>query len=250
VVSWSTVTAPALVVGRGVGRADVNEDWCAAQGIPVVQRRSGGGPVLWDRGLLSLDVVLPPGHPLADRDVTRAYAWLGEALASGLRKLGAPVASVPLAAARDLQSRGDPASLAAARACFGGVSPFEILGPDRRKCVGLAQVRRTAGTIFQCGIAIGFDAGRLAQALAGDDADTTALRDALERRVVALDELVPGITAADIVGAVDRALTDAVGVPLAPGPLRPAELEAQSRIAAALATSDGPPAQRNRPTHR
>lgn len=237
-VSWSTVTAPALVVGRGVRPGEIDADWCARRGIPVLQRRSGGGPVLWDGDLLGLDVVVPPGHPLADRDVTRAYAWLGEAVASGLTALGAPVATVPLAEARRLQARHDTASLAAARACFGGVSPFEVLGPDLRKCVGLAQARRADGTIFQCGIAVRFDADALAHVLGRDDAEIAVIRDALGERVVDLVDLVPGITAAEIVGAVEHALTDTLGVDLAPGRLRPDELDAQSRIAATLGMPD------------
>jgi lipoate-protein ligase A len=234
VVSWSTVTAPVLVVGRGVGLADVNAAWCAARGIPVVQRRSGGGPVLWDQDLLSLDIVLPPGHPLAERDVTRAYAWLGEAIASALNALGAPVAPVPLAEARRLQARSDVASLEAARACFGGVSPFEVVGPGWRKCVGLAQVRRSAGTIFQCGIAIRFDADGLAQALSADESEAALLGDALRERVVALSELVPGVGAGAVIVAVGDALTDAVGATLAPGPLRPDEQDAERRIVGTL----------------
>jgi lipoate-protein ligase A len=234
VVSWSTVTAPALVVGRGVAASDINREWCAAHGVPVVQRRSGGGPVLWDHGLVSLDVVLPPGHPLAERDVTRAYAWLGEAIAHGLNTLGAPVAPVPLAAARRLQARSDLASLEAARACFGGVSPFEILGPGDRKCVGLAQVRRAAGTIFQCGIAMRLDTVGLSNALSGDPDDAGTLADALDERVVDLQTLVPGLGADAVIAAVDRTLTDATGARLVPAQLRPDELDAQARIAPTL----------------
>jgi lipoate-protein ligase A len=238
IISWSTVTAPVLVVGRGVRPGDIDAAWCAHNGIPVLQRRSGGGPVLWDRDLLGLDVVVPPGHPLAEHDVTRAYAWLGAAVASGLTALGAPVASVPLAEARRLQARQDPVSRAAVRACFGGVSPFEVLAPDLRKCVGLAQARRAAGTLFQCGIALGFDADALAHALGRDDAAIAMLRRALGERVVGLTDLVPGVTAAAVVGAVEDALTRAVGVALTPDDMRPDERGAQSRLAATLAAPD------------
>ena len=86
VTSWSTVTRPCLVLGRTGRPAGVNAAHAAAAGIEVVERRSGGQPVLWDAGLLSLDVVLPPGHALAGRDVTLAYRWLGDALANGLPK--------------------------------------------------------------------------------------------------------------------------------------------------------------------
>ena len=129
-----------LVIGRGVRPGEINLAACRAAGLAVLARRSGGGPVLWDAGLLALDVVLPPGHPLAERDVTRAYAWLGTAVARALAGLGVPAAAIPLAEARAAQARTDPASRLAARSCFGGISPFEVVDPAGRKLVGLAQV--------------------------------------------------------------------------------------------------------------
>ena len=61
--SWSTVTEPCLVLGRSGDDAGAIEDAAYEEGLPVLRRSSGGGPVLWDAGLLALDVVLPHGHP-------------------------------------------------------------------------------------------------------------------------------------------------------------------------------------------
>jgi lipoate-protein ligase A len=222
------------VVGRGVRPDGIDADWCARSGIPVLQRRSGGGPVLWDPDLVALDVVLPPGHPLAARDVTRAYAWLGEAIADALAGLGAPVAAVGLEEARRLQARRDAASLTAARACFGGVSPFEVLGPDDRKCVGLAQVRRARGTIFQAGIPLRFDIPGLARAIAANPAEAQVVAAALDAHVAPVGHYLPHTSADAVVTAIDAAISARIGVAYRPEPLRPDEAAAQDRIARTL----------------
>jgi lipoate---protein ligase len=242
VASWSTVAEPVLVIGRGVRPGEVNLAGCRAAGLAVLARRSGGGPVLWDSGLIALDVLLPPGHPLADRDVTRAYAWLGTAVANALAGRGVPAAAIPLAEARAAQARDDPASRLAARTCFGGISPFEVVDPAGRKLVGLAQVRRAAGTIFQCGIALEFDAPRLASALGRDAADTAALTRALDARVVSVHAYRPELTAPEVVVAVETELVGALGITLGATSLRPDELAAQARLAAALIADAPAPA--------
>lgn len=222
------------MLGRGVRAEDVNLAWCAARGIPVLGRRSGGGPVLWDADLVSLDVILPPGHPLAAHDVTLAYAWLGGAVADALAGLGALVGAVPLDVARGLQARSDAVSLEAARTCFGGVSPFEVLTTDGRKCVGLAQVRRASGTIFQCGILLHHDAQGLAAAVGRDPADAAVLAAALEERVVGVRDLVPHTDAVRVIGAVDAALVAQLGIDWSVSGLRSDEQAAQTRIARSL----------------
>lgn len=234
--SWSTTTAPVVVVGRGVPAGAINTAACRSAGLAVIPRRSGGGPVLWDAGLLALDVVLPPGHRLADRDVTRAYAWLGTALAGALTRLGVPATAIPLADARGAQARTDETSRLAARACFGGISPFEVVAPDGRKLVGLAQVRRSAGTIFQAGIALGFDADGLAAVLAHGPDDQTALAAALRARVTAARADVPALTADEVIAAVEDVLTETAGITFAADGVRADEADAERRLAAGLVT--------------
>jgi lipoate-protein ligase A len=234
VASWSTVTEPVLVVGRGARANAINTDACTKAGIRLVHRRSGGGPVLWDAGLLALDVVLPAEHPLADRDVTRAYAWIGAALAQAVRALGIPATSIPLPDARAAQARTDPASLLAARACFGGISPFEVVGPDGGKLVGLSQVRRHEGTIFQCGIALEFDAATLARLLAVDPADAAALTDALGARARGLRASRPELTNRTVIAAVEDALVDQLDIGMSPGHLTAPEAARQDALALTL----------------
>ncbi|QDU22211.1 lipoate--protein ligase family protein [Urbifossiella limnaea] len=60
---WTQPT-PAVVVGAGGSVAiDVNREACAADGVPVVRRSSGGGTVLLDPGCLCVSVVLRTDRP-------------------------------------------------------------------------------------------------------------------------------------------------------------------------------------------
>lgn len=206
IASWSTVTAPALVLGRGAGAPAVDEDAAAREAVTVVGRSSGGGPVLWDEHLLALDVVLPRGHRLAGDDVVAAYRWLGEALAAALGDLGArDVEVVPVERAR----RARRAPGAAADACFGGISPFEVLA-EGRKVVGLSQSRRRTGALLQAGIPLRFDAPRLAR-LMGRDA---AFAEALAAAAAGLDEVGPPRGPGEVVRAIDGAVAAAAGAEL------------------------------------
>jgi lipoate-protein ligase A len=224
--SWSTVAAPALVLGRHASIPAVDRDAARADGVTIVRRSSGGGPVLWDRDLVSLDVVLPRGHPLALDDVVAAYRWLGEAVAEALTALGAPAVEViGLERARAARRAPGPAD----DACFGGLSPFEVLAGGR-KVVGLSQARRRPGTLLQAGIPLTLDSERLARLMARD----AAFAGGLAATAAGLRELVPGVGAADVVAAVDAAVTARQGVRLVDDALTEAERAAADPDAADL----------------
>jgi lipoate-protein ligase A len=201
-LAWSRASAPALVLGRAAGRAPADEAACRRAGVALLRRRSGGGPVLWDAGLLALDLALPRGHQLALDDVVATYAFLGEAIAGALSTLGAAARIVTLAEAR---AAGPQDAALAARACFGGRSPYEVL-VDGRKVVGLAQVRRQAGALLQAGIALRLDAAGLAALLDLPPGERDALAAALAARAGGLEPALPGVTPEDVMRAVERAL--------------------------------------------
>jgi lipoate---protein ligase len=223
VASWSRVARTALVLGRAAADPPLHGAALARRAIPVLRRRSGGGPVLWDPALVSLDVVVPAGHRLAGRDVTLSYRWLGAVVADALRTLGVGARVVPLDEARSAAGGGDPVARRAARACFGGLSPFEVLAPDGRKLVGLSQVRRRAGALFQCGIALDFDATLLAEVLEPDAHERGRLAAALAARATGVHAFAPDVLPGDVVRAVDAALAAREGVRLRPSALVAAE---------------------------
>ncbi len=135
-----------------------------------------------------------------------AYRWLGEAIARALRALGVGDVEV-IGVERARAARGAPAG--AADACFGGLSPFEVLAGGR-KVVGLSQARRRPGALLQAGIPLALDSARLARLMARDG----AFADALAATAAGVREFVPGLTAADLVAAVDAAVVDLTGARL------------------------------------
>ena len=189
---WYVTPQPALVLGVGQPLDDFDAAACLRAGLPTVRRSSGGTAVLTDDGLLNLDVVLPAAHHLGHRDVVRAYAWLGEALTRALGRLGwAARAIAPDEARRDNAARRAderPGATALRRTCFGGRSPYEVLVAGH-KVVGLCQVRRRAGTLYQVGILLEFDAARLAGPLRGTAAERAAGATRLGRRAGGLHTL-------------------------------------------------------------
>jgi lipoate-protein ligase A len=135
-------TEPALVLGSSQLLDTVDEAACAAAGVDVVRRRSGGGAVLVAPGdLLWVDVLLPAGDPLWSDDVARAFVWLGEAWARALADLG-------------VEARVNESGMCATRwsrlVCFAGLGTGEVATPAGVKLVGLSQRRTRQGARFQC----------------------------------------------------------------------------------------------------
>jgi lipoate-protein ligase A len=147
----------ALVLGS-------TQPWVDVADMPVVRRASGGGAVLVGPGRVAwVDVFVPAGHPLWDDDVGRAFWFLGDAWAAALADLGAPGGVV---------HKGRLVSSPYSRAvCFAGLGPGEVTRPGGGKAVGIAQRRTRAGALFQCAVALSWDAGLMARLLGlGDDA--------------------------------------------------------------------------------
>lgn len=139
------VTPAALVLGSAQPETD------AATTIDVVKRGTGGGAVLCDVGTLLIDLAVPAGHALAPEDVTEAYRPLGEAIQVALVGMGLDCRTVTVDEARAMD---DAHKAAARRACWAGLSPYELVLADGRKLVGLAQRRRRGAVLHQIAIPV------------------------------------------------------------------------------------------------
>jgi lipoate---protein ligase len=192
-------SSPAVVIGLGMRHrlADVVDlERCQAVGVDVLERRAGGGAVLVDENMVCGAVCVPLPRPWLADDLTESYRWLGERFVDGLRALGVPrVRRVEVGEARGdverLKSGRDALSSLLLRACYGALSPHEVVaGEQAGKIVGLAQVRRRHAVLFQFGILLQ-DQSPLADLLnVPDESTRELLRNGLRRRTVGLAQYV------------------------------------------------------------
>jgi lipoate---protein ligase len=174
---WYRPEGTAIVLGRGQRGVAVDTD------LPVLERTSGGGAVLLDPGLLSLDVLVPAGHPLLDGDVGAVFTRVGAAWARALGELGVPDLSVHGEPSRARRQGSERDRLLAA-ICYATAGRGEVLAGGR-KLVGLSQRRRRWGALIQCGLLRRWDPAPLLRALQAPPADREILDAA-----VGLDALV------------------------------------------------------------
>lgn len=152
------VTSPLVVLGSSQPTTVVDHEACAARGVGVLRRRSGGGAVLLGvADPLWVDVWVPRGDPLWSDDVIVASANVGERWCAALGQLGLGRLSVHRGGLIDAPG--------ADLSCFAGLGPGEVL-VEGRKIVGLAQWRCRQGALFHCATYGHFDPGPLAHVLA------------------------------------------------------------------------------------
>ena len=225
---WHATDQPTLVLGAGQTLSDVDLPACDAAGVLVVKRQAGGTSVYAASGVLGLDVALPAGHALINADVLQAYRWVGRVWADALRQVGVPCRVVEIAEARAARQWPSAVQRSIQLACFGSLSPYEVVAGSR-KLVGLAQVRRRAGTLVQCGIYAHFDSGLLSSLLAV--ADRPAVVAALQEAAVGLDQVAPpGVTLDQVRNAWETSLSRLHGVRLQPGDWSEEELVHASEV--------------------
>ncbi len=194
VLYWQIAEPEAIVIGISQKLSDLDLAAVQAAGLEVYRRAAGGTAVLAGPDLLSLDVILPPGHPLAGHDIVEAYHWFGDLWAATLHELGLPARSIPPAEAhaprtgRFLEQAGRQEQLLR-QSCYGAVSPYEIT-IHGRKVIGLDQVRRRAGFLFQAGLLLRWDARRIASLLAALPEERPSLAAGLRKRAAGLEKLL------------------------------------------------------------
>lgn len=220
---WHSTDRPTLILGTGQQWDQVDTAACRREGVLLVRRQAGGTAVYATTGVLGLDVALPAGHRLAVPDVVEAYRWLGEVWVDALRSLGVHGELVSLEAARQAARELRPYADIVGLACFGSLSPYEVVAGGR-KLVGLAQVRRRAGILLQAGVHRKFDPDALARLLPGADRDGVTA--ALRKAAVGLDEAASrAVKESEVMDAFHRSLMETLRVDLQQGEWSAKELE-------------------------
>ncbi len=212
VLYWSQASHLGLVLGFSQKADVLNQEALARLSIPVYHRRAGGTAVLVGPHLLSLDVVLPPDHPLVLPDIVKSYHWLGEAWVKALQQLGIESHTVSPEEAHEQrrllkqeETREREAILQ--RACFGMLSPYEVVA-GQRKVVGLDMIRRKRGSLLQAGVLLEWETEALAQLLGHTPEEQALLREGLLERAIGLNTLAGRvITPKELIAAFERVVT-------------------------------------------
>ena len=221
---WYVASDEALLLGAAQQAGTIDYEAARTAGVAIIRRAAGGNVVLSDGDTLGLDIVLPPGDPLWSADLTRSYRWIGEAWAEALATLGVDAAVVGIEEARaSAHVPGAEADLAR-RTCFGGLSPHEVTAGGR-KLVGLAQVRRRHGALFQCALLLRWSPERLTRLLALPPGDRETLTAALQARATGLDVAAGRIIVPSAIAAAVEAACRARGLVLSDSPWTVRETE-------------------------
>jgi lipoate-protein ligase A len=185
--AWAPPTV-SLGYGQALER-EVDQDACRALGVDLVRRPTGGSAIYHDgpERELTYSVAATNDDLGLGTDLLASYRWIANALARGLRALGARVDIVE----RRREYGPVPAF------CFARSGTYE-LELDGKKIVGSAQRRHGKSFLQHGSILLGIDAARVAAifpAVADPLVSVATLEQALRRRPD-WDECVAAITAA------------------------------------------------------
>lgn len=192
---------PYVSIGYHRRLDEVDGAFCRAEGLPVLRRRIGGGPVLIDCDQLFFGIALPVGK--APAGVDRLYATLLEPAAAAFRALG-------------LRARVD------------GLNDIAV---GERKVSGTGAGQIGDGVVVVGNIIFGFDHERMARVL---DLPDAAMREEylrlMRRHVSSLrDEGLGDVTVADANAALRDAYATALGATIVDAPLSEREQAAVRR---------------------
>ena len=201
ILYWNVAEPRGLVLGFSQRAAIVNQDALEKLALPVYHRRAGGTAVLVGPHLLSLDVILPAGHPLILHDIVESYRWFGEAWMTTLEQFGISTRLVPPVEAHALRDRLKQPATAEnerliSRACYGTLSSYEVV-VGQRKVVGFDMIRRRNGSLLQAGVLLHWETDLLAQLLGHTPEEQQFLREALHERAVGIDVLARRVITTD-----------------------------------------------------
>lgn len=210
-------------------KKDIDLDYCASRGWPVVRRLTGGRAVLHSDEL-TYSVAAPVSSPLFPRDVAGTYRVIAGGLLAGLHRLGIPAEII---AARDKVKVTD--AVKGSAACFSSISWYE-LAVGGKKVAGSAQ-RRWAAAFLQHG-------SLLTRQQPQEQLDALKKRDA-----ATLNALTSGMTSLyeaagreilreELIQAISDGFEEALGITLSPGALTPEEEQETARLMTARYGAD------------
>lgn len=202
-----TYQSPAIVLGCSQRALQADIEHRLGGRAALLVRESGGGAVLTGPWLVSASLALPLKHPWVSHGLIESYHRLGQLHVEALRGLGVAARALP---PQELPCAHDAgAATTAAWACFGDLSPWEVVNPEGRKLVGLAQRRRQSGVLLVAGTLIGAADWPLLCAAMGHPEDEPLLR----QHTVSCEEqwghsIAPELLARALAQGLERSLAD------------------------------------------
>lgn len=149
IVKFWTYSAPAIVLGCSQKSLLRTTESMRRDDVDIVLRRSGGGAVLVGPWFISVSVALPKDHMLVSKGLINSFQWLGDCFKRVLVQLDVNAQLVDPGTQENEEIMNDGACLD--WACFGKLSAWEVIA-NRKKIVGLAQVRRRNGVLLVGGL--------------------------------------------------------------------------------------------------
>lgn len=129
---------PTVLVGHHQSvEEEVRLPYCQDQGIEINRRLTGGGALYWGKKELGWEIVIDKKNPKIPSTIEGLYRIMGEAVASGLQRLGV-------------------------RACFRPKNDIEIQG---RKISGTGGTEFSGAVLFQGSLLVDFDVDEMLRAL-------------------------------------------------------------------------------------
>lgn len=156
--------------------------------------------------LVSTSVVLPHGHPWVGTGLLDSYRLLAQTHVAALAEFGVQARALP---PQELP-RGDRSSADGVLdwACFGRLSPWEVVDAQGRKLVGLAQRRRQSGVLLVAGALIGAaDWPLLCDAFGRPQDEPTLRRSTVCAEEIAGSQIEPQWFASVLTRLLERALS-------------------------------------------
>ena len=193
---------------------EIDRERCAADGVDLVRRPTGGRAILHEEEL-TYSVVIPCSNPLFQQETLQTYELLSRALVQGLNNLG-----VAARFERAPENASDYRRGEFSVPCFSTSVRNEVLWQGR-KLVGSAQ-RRYDGSILQHGsILLGSAHLRLVDYLAClSEEKRDQYRQYLRLRTAAVDEIAGRhVTFAEMAEALVQGFAEVFGIQLVTGEL-------------------------------
>ncbi len=198
---------PSITLGCFQKASDIDSAYCAARGITVVRRPTGGRAILHHRELTySFSAKTDKGH--FSKGLLESYAAISAAFHLAFRKAGIRAES------RGRREKGRV--LAGSPLCFQSSSFGEIL-VNNRKAVGSAQKRWGDGLLQQGSVPYSYDADEIIRIFG------TGQFTALKTAMTCLEEVMPGLGENEFKETLKASFEETFGVSLLLSPPLPEE---------------------------